>query len=150
MTSQNIFGWLDEAGNASVAVKLLDRHVEDETKEAAAIIQSVKTKYKPQFERLKKTLNAARLKLQEYIDNHDVPELGVETDDWKLVQVKRDNPLLEDFEKVPDDFLLPVTQWIDWKKVDDYVKQHGEAPAGFGIVTTYSPRVMANQKVRVP
>src|SRR5574337_423497 len=131
---------LDQAGKAVVALKLLDQHVADETREANLVIQSVKNKYKDQIEHLKKSGNDARLKLQDAIDHHAIPEQGVETDDWKLVLVQRSNPMLESFDAVPDEFLLPVTQWIDWKKVDDYVKEHGAAPAGFGLVKSQSPR----------
>lgn len=140
---------LEQAGKAVVALKLLDQHVADETREANELIQSVKAKYKDQIERLKKSNNEARVKLQEAIDSGVVPEQGLETDDWKLVLVERKNPMLEDFNAVPDGFLLPVAQWIDWKKVDDHVKEHGAAPAGFGLVKSQSPRVMANQKVKV-
>lgn len=140
---------LDQAGKATVALKLVDQHVADETKEANEVIQAVKNKYKAQIERLKKSSNDARVRLQEAIDNGQVPELGVETDDWKLVLVKRSNPLLENFDLVPDEFLLPVTQWIDWKKVDDAVRTTEHAPPGFGLVYSQSPRVMANQKVKV-
>lgn len=140
---------LDQAGTAAVALKLVDQHVADETKEATAVIQAVKTKYKDQIERWKKSGNEARAKLQEAIDNGAVPEQGVETDDWKLVLVRRGNPLLENFDLVPDEFLLPVTQWIDWKKVDDRVREDAKAPPGFGLVYSLSPRVSPNQKVKV-
>lgn len=149
MNTTNLQQLLDQAGKSTVALKLVDQHVADETREANELIQSVKAKYKDQIERLKKSNNEARLKLQEAIDNHTVPEWGLETDDWKLVLVGRSNPLLESFDAVPDEFLLPVAQWIDWKKVDDYVAKNNAAPAGFGLIRTQSPRVMANQKVKV-
>lgn len=140
---------LEDAGNNKVALELLEKHITDETKEAAEVIRKVKAKYETQRVRLSTSVNEARKKLQEAIDNGQIPELGVETDRWKLVQVERKNPMLEDFNAVPDGFLLPVAQWIDWKKVDDHVKEHGVAPAGFGLVKSQSPRVMANQKVKV-
>lgn len=140
---------LEDAGNNKVALELLEKHIADETKDAAEVIRKVKAKYETQRMRLSTSVNEARKKLQEAIDNGSIPELGVETDRWKLVQVERKNPMLENFVEVPDDMLLPVAQWIDWKKVDDYVKQAGAAPPGFGMVVTRSPRVMVNQKVRV-
>lgn len=145
----NLQKWLDQAGRATVGLKLVDQHVATETAEANRIIKAIKDKYAQQVLDLKKSNNEARVKLQEAIDSGVVPEQGLETDDWKLVLVERKNPMLEDFNAVPDGFLLPVAQWIDWKKVDDHVKEHGAAPAGFGLVKSQSPRVMANQKVKV-
>lgn len=141
--------WLDQAGQTTVSLKLLAQHIADETKEANAVIDAVKQKYKEKIERLKKANNDARVKLQAAIDDGQIPELGVETDDWKLVQVAHQNPMLENFDLVPDEFLVPVAQWIDWKKVDDYVQANQTAPKGFGIIVTRSVRVMPNQKVKV-
>lgn len=149
MKQSQIQTWLDQVGRASVALKLVDQHIETETSEANRIIKAVKDKYAKQMDDLKRSSNEARTKLQEAMDNGWIPEQGVETDDWKLVQVQRSNPLLEDFNAVPDEFLVPVTQWIDWKKVDDYVKANNAVPAGFGLVKSYSPRIMANKKVKV-
>lgn len=146
---QKLIDLLNIAGDSKLALELQNKHIADETKEAKAVIESVKAKYASAIEAISKRMNDARVKLQEAIDQGLIPEQGLETDDWKLVQVKRLNPMLEDFNNVPDEFLLPVAQWIDWKKVDDYVRQNARAPEGMTIVASYAPRVMANQKVKV-
>lgn len=146
---QKLIDLLNIAGDSKLALELQNKHIADETKEAKAVIESVKAKYASAIEAISKRMNDARVKLQEAIDQGLIPEQGLETDDWKLVQVKRLNPMLEDFNNVPDEFLLPVAQWIDWKKVDDYVRQNARAPDGMTIVVSYAPRVMANQKVKV-
>ena len=145
----NIKDWLHQAGDAKAAIDLTDAKFKNETPHSAEAIEAIRKKYAPDKLALAAKLNEARVKLQDSMDHGLIPPQGLETDEWKLVPVKRDCLVLENFDDVPDDLLLPVNQWIDWKKADEYATTNNGAPPGMKRVATYSPRVSRNQKVKL-
>lgn len=136
---------LDLSGTLGNELKRELADLKDACAEAEAKIAEAKALRDPVIAKLRGAITKARAALAEMADTNTLPVQGLETDTYKLVVAMRSRPVLESFDAVPDELLLPTNQWIDWKRVDEAVKK-GAVP-GFSLAETKEIRIVANKKV---
>lgn len=138
-TAVGVIGGLTAINNA------LEAQIHEQAAPLKAQIKAITEPFKGLMIDISKSITRARQALNDAVDA-GVDE--AETPDWKLVVVRSKHPVLDKFDDLPDEFLLPPEQWIDWKKIDEAVNA-GKPVPGITLVEVKSPRVVQNKAVKV-
>lgn len=129
------------AGELALFRKQFDADLAERTKASRDAIKAEQAVHADTVKKIDAKLNAARIALNAAIDG-GLAE--AHTKDWRLVVVHQKRPVLEKFDDLPDEYLLPTEQWIDWKKVDEAVKA-GTAVPGVSVADVTNARVIPNE-----